>query len=209
LREIVHRLRQEIQALRDENAVLKKQKPKPIIRPSKLTERKKTKKRRKRKRSPRAVREPDRTEKVEAKDVPEGSRFKGYRDFFVQELVIKTETTRYRVERWLTPDGELLVGALPVEATAGHFGPTLQSFVLYQYYHAQVTEPLLLEELREWGVRISSGQLHRLITEGKETFHAEKDEILRVGLRVSQHIHVDDTGAVPQRQKWVLHPHRQ
>ena len=42
---------------------------------------------------------------------------------------------------------------------------------------------------------MSSGQLHRLVTEGKDRFHREKDEILRVGLRVSRHIHVDDTGA--------------
>ena len=71
----------------------------------------------------------------------------------------------------------------------------MRSFMLYQYYHAQVTEPLLLEELQEWGVAISSGQLHHLITGGKELFHREKDEILRVGLEVSGHIHVDDTGA--------------
>ncbi len=187
-------MREQIQALRDEIAVLKKQKPKPKIRPSKLTKRKK-KSRRKGKRTPGAVREANRTEKVAAKDVPEGSRFKGYADFFVQELVIKTETTRYRLERWLTPDGKLLVAELPETRVPGHFGPTLQSFVLYQYYHAQVTEPLLLEELHEWGVRISSGQLHRLITEGKEKFHAEKAEILRVGLHVSRHIHADDTGA--------------
>jgi len=141
------------------------------------------------------VREADHTVKVEAKDVPEGSRFKGYADFFVQELVIRAESTRYRVERWLTPEGILVTGALPSELAGAHFGPTLRSFVLYQYYHAQVTEPLLLEQLHEWGLRISSGQLHRLITSGKEKFHREKDEILRVGLRVSQHIHVDDTGA--------------
>jgi hypothetical protein len=109
--------------------------------------------------------------------------------------VIQTQTTRYRVERWLTPTGELVTGSLPVEAVIGHFGPTLRCFVLYQYYHAQVTEPLILEELREWGVKISSGQLHRIITEGKDEFHAEKAKILEVGLRVSGHIHVDDTGA--------------
>jgi hypothetical protein len=195
LREEVHRQREEIRALRDEIAVLKKQKPKPSIGPSRLSERKKRRRRRKGKRAQAPEREPDRTVRVEAKDVPEGSRFKGYADYFVQELVIKTETIRYRLERWLTPEGKLVVGELPVEGSVGHFGPTLRSFVLYQYYHAQVTEPLLLEELREWGVRISSGQLHRLITEGKERFHEEKDEILRVGLRVSQHIQVDDTGA--------------
>ena len=68
-------------------------------------------------------------------------------------------------------------------------------FVLYQYYHAQVTEPLILEQVREWGIDISSGQLHRLITEGKEDFFREKDKILEVGLRVSGHIQTDDTGA--------------
>jgi hypothetical protein len=99
------------------------------------------------------------------------------------------------MEKWLTPEGKLLVGELPPEAAGGHFGATLRAFVLYQYHHAQVTEPLILEQLREWGVSISSGQLHRLIVEGQERFHLEKDEILRVGLRVSQHIHADDTGA--------------
>lgn len=90
---------------------------------------------------------------------------------------------------------EAIIVELAAEAARGHFGATLQSFILYQYYHAQVTEPLILEELREWGVQMSSGQLHRLITEGQEQFHKEKDEILEVGLRVSSHIHVDDTGA--------------
>jgi hypothetical protein len=68
------------------------------------------------------------------------------------------------------------------------------------------SKPLILEQLREWGMKISSGQLHRLITEGKERFHREKDEILQVGLRVSRHIHVDDTGARHQgKNGYVTH----
>lgn len=47
----------------------------------------------------------------------------------------------------------------------------------------------------DFGVQISTGQLSRIITEGKEKFHAEKEEILRVGLEVSAYINVDDTGA--------------
>lgn len=132
---------------------------------------------------------------IKAVGIPEGSTFKGYADWTVQELVLETQTTVYRAEKWLTPEGQLITGELPKEAAGGHFGSTLRGFVLYQYYHAQVTEPLILEELHEWGVSMSSGQLHRLITEGKEQFHLEKDEILRMGLQVSKHIHVDDTGA--------------
>jgi hypothetical protein len=189
-----HLLKEEIQALRDEVARLKKQKPKPKIGPSKMDgkKRKRGKSRRRKKKTPVNV---DETRTVKATDVPAGSEFKGYADFYVQELIIKSVTTRYRREQWLTPDGKTLTAKLEMESAAPHFGPTLCSFVLYQYYHAQVTEPLILEELREWGVRISSGQLHRIITDGKEKFHAEKDEILKVGLRVSGHINVDDTGA--------------
>lgn len=194
--EHIHRLREDNQALRDEIARLKNQKPKPTIRPSKLNEgESKGRGGSDHKGKCGFERRVDRTVVVKAKDVPEGSRFKGYADHFVQELVIKAEATLYRVEKWLTPEGTLVTGELPAEAAEGHLGPTLRSFVLYQYYHAQVTEPLILEQLREWGVDISSGGLHALITEGKERFHREKEEILRVGLRVSGHIHVDDTGA--------------
>jgi len=197
--EQIHRLREENQALRDEVARLKGQKGKPTISPSRLNQGEGKARKGGHGEKGQHERRVDRTVMVKAEQVPEGSEFKGYSDFYVQELVLKTETTLYRAEKWLTPQGKLVSGQLPVElrveGPGEHFGPTMRSFVLYQYYHAQVTEPLILEELHEWGMRISSGELHRLITEGKEEFHREKDEILRVGLRVSGHIHVDDTGA--------------
>jgi regulator of replication initiation timing len=202
-----HQLREDNQTLRDEVARLKKQTPKPKIGPSRLTEKESKKRRGKREGKGGSKLSADRTVVVKASLVPKGSRFKGYDDFWVQELVIQTQTTLYRVEKWSTPDGELVRGSLPavlaVQGPGAHFGPTLRSFVLYQYYHAQVTEPLILEQLREWGMRMSSGQLHWLITEGKEQFHQEKDAILEVGLRVSRHIHVDDTGARHQGKNGV------
>jgi hypothetical protein len=207
LQEQNQRLREDNQVLKDEVARLKKQTPKPKIGPSRLTEKERKKRRGKREGKGGRKLEADRTVVVKAEQVPKGSRFKGYDDFWVQELVIQTQTTLYRVEKWSTPDGDLVRGSLPavlaVQGLGAHFGPTLRCFVLYQYYHAQVTEPLILEQLHEWGMKMSSGQLHRLITEGKEQFHREKDEILQVGLRVSRHIHVDDTGARHQGKNGV------
>jgi hypothetical protein len=49
--------------------------------------------------------------------------------------------------------------------------------------------------LQEWGIDISTGQLHNLLSENKERFHAEQQQVLRVGLETASYIHTDDTGA--------------
>ena len=69
------------------------------------------------------------------------------------------------------------------------------SYVLYQHHHCHVTQPLLLEQLQEWGVDISAGQINHLLSEGNDHFHAEKNEILKTGLSVSDYVTVDDSGA--------------
>jgi Transposase IS66 family len=76
-----------------------------------------------------------------------------------------------------------------------HFGPTLRSYVLDQYHDAHVTQPLLWEQLQEFGIDISTGELNRLLTEDQEAFHQEKAELLPAGLAVSAYVGVDDTGA--------------
>jgi len=84
---------------------------------------------------------------------------------------------------------------LPDHLKGNHYGPILKAFVLHQYHFLCVTQPLLLEQLHEWGIDISSGQLNRLLIEDQDIFHEEKDELLKAGLSASNHIHVDDTGA--------------
>ena len=75
------------------------------------------------------------------------------------------------------------------------FGAQLIRYILYQHHHCQTTQPLLLEQLREWGIDISSGQINRLLVEDKDPFHAEKDAILQAGLSASSYVTVDDSGA--------------
>jgi len=127
---------------------------------------------------------------------PEGAVFKGYEDFVVQDLILKPRVILYRRERWLTPEGENLVAPLPADAVPGsHFGPDLICFILHQYHHQHVTRPLLLEQLHQLGIDISAGELDRILTEGKDAFHREKDELLPAALAVSSYVEVDDTGA--------------
>ncbi len=76
-----------------------------------------------------------------------------------------------------------------------HYGPRLVSYILYQYHHCQTTQPLLLEQLREGGIDISSGQINPILIRAKEPFHAEKEALLSVALSASSYVTVDDSGA--------------
>lgn len=203
-KQAIEKFELEVTTLKDEIKRLKNHTKRPKIKPSKMdkknrdgksggsTDNKRPGSAKRKKHSDLTI---DKTEIVKADDVPFGAKFKGYDEFIIQDLEIKTVNTKYQLERWLLSNGGYIVGKLPEHLKGNHFGPVLRSYVVYQYHHLCVTQPLLLEQLREFGVDISSGQLNRLLIESKKPFHEEKAEILRAGLSVSKYINVDDTGA--------------
>ena len=208
LAERVRQQDEEIQLLKDEIRILKGEKKRPTFKPGKLdkdTEKsnKGNAEEEKDKKRPGSTKRSKKAELTIHEDkviqpegvIPPGSRCKGYRDFVVQELVIRPHTIRYRLARWETPEGQTLIGRLPSELGGRHFGPHLIGYILYQHHHCQVTQPLLLEQLREWQVDISAGAINHLLSAGKSNFHQEKDEVLKTGLAVSDYITVDDSGA--------------
>jgi hypothetical protein len=203
LLDILQQQQERIALLEDEIASLKGLKPRPQIQPSTLESPKPAASAAQPGKRPGSDKRPKTAQLTVHREVvlpltqpPPGAIFKGYEDYVVQDLVLEARTTRYRRERWRTAEGQTLVAPLPDEVVAGsHFGATLHSFVLYQYHHQRVTQPLLLEGLRQWGIDISAGQLNNLLTEGRDTFHQEKEQLLPAGLQTSAHVGVDDTGA--------------
>jgi Transposase IS66 family len=198
-------LEQANQHLRDELARLKGQAPRPEIKPSVLEAAQPKAELKAGDKRPGSAKRPKtaeltihREERLHAAGLPVGSKFRCYEPYVVQELVIQNENTRYLRARYDLPGGGSVLapfaeGVLPV--AGGHFGAKLITYILDQYHQAQVTEPLLLEQLWEYGIDISAGQLHRILTENHELFHQEKDEIRAAGLAVSSCIGTDDTGA--------------
>jgi hypothetical protein len=199
---IVAAQQERLQQLEDEIARLKGLKTRPVIAPSRLETPlpKPSSLGRKRpgsdKRSKTAQLTVTDEKVIPLLDKPPRSTFKGYEPYVVQELVIEPRVILYRRERWQTPDGQTLIAPLPPEVIPGsHFGPNLICFIVHQYHHQHVTQPLLWEQLDQFGIEISMGQLSRILTEQKEVFHHEKAELLPAGLEVSPYVQVDDTGA--------------
>lgn len=195
---IILTLKEENQLLKDEIARLKNQNPKPKIKPSKLAKDPKPKSSAKgshqKKLKKTAALKIDKVERIAPEHIPEGSTFKGLNPYTVRGLQIVPVNIRYLLEQWQTPEGNIVSGKLPPHVD-GHFDAVLKSFILYQYHHCHVTQPLILEQLQEWDIDISPCQINRILNEGKDQFHAEKDDILQAGLQFSDYINVDDTGA--------------
>jgi hypothetical protein len=198
----VQQLEETNQQLRDEIAILKGQKPRPQIAPSRLESPPRPppapgqKRPGSDKRSKNAELAVTEEKRLRVLDAPPGSVSKGYERFVVQELEFQAKVIVLLRERVLTPDGRTLLAPLPNDFLAGsHFGPRLIAYILYQYYHNHVTQPLLQEQLWHSGIDISRGQISRILTENKEVFHEEKAGMLPVALAVSSYIGTDDTGA--------------
>ena len=202
---LVEQQRQEIQRLRDELARLKGLPTRPVIRPSTLNQsqpdasgKKKKKRRGKRPGSAKRCKTAEltihETIPLPLQGLPEGTRQNGHEDYVVQDLVFGAHNICYQRLRYLLPDGTSCTAPLPAEVQA-HFGPTLKSYVLYQYHQNHVTQPLIHEELLDLGIDISAGQVNRLLTEGHDPFHQEKDALLPAAREVSEYFQTDDTGA--------------
>jgi Transposase IS66 family len=199
----LQQLEETVQQLRDEIAILQGQKPRPKIAPSQLEQPPTpppTTAKPKRPGSEKRAKNVNLTITDEVvvpfANAPEGSVPLRYEEYIVQELVLQTKVTRYLRERIRLPDGSTLLAALPADVVEGkHFGPGLIAYVLDQYHHGNVTQPLLLEQLQEMGIDISAGEISHLLTEQHEEFHREKADVLTAGLQVASYIGVDDTGA--------------
>lgn len=197
-------LKEQVQLLKDEIAVLKGQKPRPKIPPNRLDKDKpgasdKDKDGNKRpgsaKRDKTATLEVDETRQIQLENIPLGAKFKGWSDYVIQEISISKRVILFQLACFVDANGKTIQAQLPQKYRTGHFGPQLIAFCLYQYHQCHVTQPLLLEAIREFGIDISAGQLNIILVENKEAYHAEKEDILESGLRGSGYFNTDDTGA--------------
>ena len=222
-----------IQQLIDENARLKGEKGKPKIKPSRLepdskapaeeendsdktSESKKPKKKRpgSAKRHKTASLTIHETKIIQpTQPIPAEAEFKGYQDYTVQGLIIKTHNTCYRLAMWKTPTGEYLKGKLPESVRRlGHFDATLRSYlqrlgITKEAHVKTTTEGALLGAVLASGVSSELGIISdgagqfRLLNHGLCWVHAERLVNKLIPLTEAQRLAVETV----QDQIWQLY----
>ena len=135
LEQDVTKLQLKAQSLKEQLLAAKKLKGKSKIQPSTLNQKaQKTIDLEKRpgswKRSKKTQDLVDEERVIEPKELPEGARFNGYREYDVQDVIIQRHNIRFLLAEYVTTEGKTIVGKLPSEYQ-GHYGPTLKSFILY------------------------------------------------------------------------------
>ncbi len=203
-RTISGQLRHDNQLLRDEIARLKGQKGKPDIKPNKVAsglgkrsgDKPGNSGRTSRARKSLTI---DETQIVRV-NAPAGSRFLGYVDFVVQDVVLKTHVTKYRRERWLLPDKSVLIAPLPAGIDGKHYGPELRRYVVYLHHHGRMPQARIVTLLRDMGLSISAGQVDAILQDEALHLSDERDAMVHAGVTHSPYVQADDTGARHQGQ---------
>lgn len=126
-------------------------------------------------------------------NVPDGSRFKGYQTFAIQDISLTAKDIVYKLEVWQSPNGDILRGKLPDELNGQHFGSTLRALTT-NFYAQGMTQPAIHDFLRSIGIDLSSGQVNHILLNEAEKYSSVSEEILAAGLQEAPHVGADDTG---------------
>lgn len=204
----------EIQNLRDENARLKGNNPKPKfpstknkdknISSEKEREEKKIWKKSKKKNN--LSIDDKKLCPVDKKELPLDAMFMGYEEVLVQGIELKRNNIMYFREKYYSPKlKKTYLGKLSEEYIGG-FSKEIHALAISLKFACNVSEPKILSFFNHLGISMSSGTLSNiLLNKHSECFLKEKNDIVSAALDSSDYHQTDTTQSSVNGEKHHTH----
>jgi uncharacterized small protein (DUF1192 family) len=194
----VAELEEKNRILEDEIRRLKGEKPKPKITPTNTTELNPPSKKKHEKKSKKSKLEIDQQVEldVDKEELPPDAKFIGKRTIVIQDMIIKRNNIEFTINRyWSDELGKVIEGKIPDEFKGSEFGPSLRSFIIYQYYKNRVPHKKIAEMLFDWGIEISKGTVCNILNNCEEVFSEDLKSARDAAVNKCSQVHIDETGA--------------
>lgn len=115
-------------------------------------------------------------------ELPTDAINKGYETTISQNIILKSDNTEYRREKYYSPSlNTTFIASLP-NTYNGYIDSNLKTFCHIFHHSWDVTRSKLISGLSSIGIHISDGMLNNILFEPAEIVIKEKSEILKAGL---------------------------
>lgn len=132
---------------------------------------------------------------VDTSTLPEDAVLKSYESVIIQDLPLTVQNIQFRRAVYYSPSlQKTFSGKLP-PGYVGDYGPGVRTLILQLYHDGKMTQDAIVRFLNTAGVHIAASTVARLLTEGHDDFHHEKDAIVMAGFASTDYQHIDDTGS--------------
>jgi hypothetical protein len=142
---------------------------------------------------------------VDAAQLPDDARFKGYDEKVVQDVIIKTDNVKLKREVYYSvSQKKTYLGQIP-RGYEGEYGPHLNGQIVSFKYVNNMSIPKIGEFFRNVGILISNSYISERLTKHLEVFHREKSEMYQASLESSEYQQIDDTSSRVDGQNYYTH----
>jgi len=213
----IQKLKKENQNLKDEINRLKGEQGKPTIRPQKKDPNNNdhSSENDRKKRAPKKNKKPRESKKnkiqidkqivcrLDKETLPLDAIHKGYKKNIIQDIKFCSDNTEFVREVYYSPSlNKTFTAALP-KGYKGKYGPTIKAMVLSLFHDSNMTQPAILSHLQAMKISISKATISRILTQGHDIFHNEKDAIVEAGLKAPYQQMDDTSGRINGKNHYV------
>ncbi|UUX91528.1 IS66 family transposase [Methanoplanus endosymbiosus] len=127
--------------------------------------------------------------------LPKDAVFKGFSELIIQDIEIRPRNTKFLLEKYYSPsEGRYLLTDRP-QGYGGEFGPGIKALIIECKAICGMSENGIRAFLNNHGIFIAQSTISRKLTEKNEVLDKESEDILKEGIKSSDYLQTDTTGA--------------